>query len=112
MQKLEPRKWQGTIIRILSEKGDQALIIDCIHRKMPVWMNISELDASTECSEEELFSDADMLTSWHTAFLQGFLHVLAIWHIALLLKIYSKIPSQSPPLNLSIGLHLQHKRGY
>lgn len=60
MQKLELRKCQGTIIRILSEKGDQALIIDCTHRKMPVWMNISELDASTECSEEELFSAADI----------------------------------------------------
>lgn len=60
MQKNELRKWQGTFIRILSEKGDQALIIDCIHRKMPVWMNISELDASTECSEEELFSAADI----------------------------------------------------
>ena len=54
MQKLELRKWQGTIIRILAAKDDQRLIIDCLHRKMPFWINVADLGASTECSEEEL----------------------------------------------------------
>ena len=40
MLKYELRKWQGSIIRMLAEKDDQLLIIDCIHRKMPVWVNV------------------------------------------------------------------------
>ena len=56
MAKLELRKWQGTLIRILAEKEDQVLIIDCVHRKMPVWVNVSKLAASSACSDEELFS--------------------------------------------------------
>lgn len=56
MLKYELRNWHGSIIRVLAKKDDQLLIIDCIHRKMPVWVNVSELDASTECSEEELYA--------------------------------------------------------
>ena len=60
MNKHELRNWRGTIIRILAEKEDQTLIIDCLHRKMPVWVNASELSTSTECSEEELFAVSDI----------------------------------------------------
>lgn len=56
MLKYELRNWHGSIIRVLAKKDDQLLIIDCIHRKMPVWVNVSELATSTECSEEELYT--------------------------------------------------------
>ena len=60
MQKHELRKWQGSIIKILAEKENQVLIIDCIHRKMPVWVNVSELAASPECSEEDFSTASDI----------------------------------------------------
>ena len=56
MQKHELRKWQGSIIRVLAKKDDQLLTIDCIHRKMPFWVTVADLGASTECSEEELYA--------------------------------------------------------
>ena len=56
MLKYELRNWHGSIIRVLAKKDDQLLIIDCVHRKMPVWVNVSELATSTECSEEELYT--------------------------------------------------------
>ena len=56
MQKNELRKWQDSIIRVLTVQADKALIIDCIHRKIPVWVNVSELATSNECSEEVFFA--------------------------------------------------------
>lgn len=44
----------GTIIRVLKEKDDKALIINCTQREMPKWISQSDLAAYTDCSEEEL----------------------------------------------------------
>lgn len=42
------------ILRIIKTDGDKQLIIDCITRSMPKWVNQQELNEYKECTEEEL----------------------------------------------------------
>ena len=42
-----------SIIRILDEREDKVLIIDCIKKTMPYWCEISLLDDYEGCFEEE-----------------------------------------------------------
>lgn len=46
MQKNELLQWNNTIIRILSIGDTRVLVIDCVKRTMPQWINS---DALTEC---------------------------------------------------------------
>ena len=43
-----------SIIRVLEIQGDRVLVIDCIKRTMPVWVNTVELESYSECTCEEL----------------------------------------------------------
>lgn len=42
------------IVRVLDIQNDKVLIIDCIKRTMPVWVNLSTLDSYAICSIETL----------------------------------------------------------
>ena len=44
----------STILRVLEIAREQALVVDCLKRTMPVWMAAAELADYTEISEEEL----------------------------------------------------------
>ena len=48
-------KNKDAIIRVLKEEKDRALIIDCIKRTMPKWVDITLLEGYQECSEKELY---------------------------------------------------------
>ena len=58
MQKNELLKQEKNIVRILEIKSDSALIVDCIHKSMPRWVQKSELAHCEECTEQELTSAA------------------------------------------------------
>ncbi|MGN0184416.1 MAG: hypothetical protein ACI4AL_04800 [Aristaeellaceae bacterium] len=59
MQKNELIRCGEDIIRILDIKGDSALIVDCIHKSMPKWVQQLELALYTNCTEQELTSATD-----------------------------------------------------
>ncbi len=42
------------IIRVLEVQGDRVLVIDCIKRKMPVWVEAVALESCSECTSGEL----------------------------------------------------------
>lgn len=54
MKKHDLLKSDAGIIRVLDIQPDKALIIDCIKRTMPVWVEPSELDSYDLCSIEAL----------------------------------------------------------
>ena len=56
MKKNELLKCGNSIIRILEIKADSALIVDCIHKAMPQWIQQSELTSYAPCTEQELTS--------------------------------------------------------
>ena len=47
--------WSGdSIIRVLEVHGDRVLIIDCIRRTMPVWVERDTLESYSECTNDDL----------------------------------------------------------
>lgn len=54
MKKHDLLRNHDTIIRVLEIKPDRVLVIDCIKRTMPVWVEPSVLDFYTDCTCEEL----------------------------------------------------------
>ena len=48
------------IIRILQEQGEKVLVIDCIKRTMPKWIEKSLLQDYTDCEERELYEQTNM----------------------------------------------------
>ena len=70
MKKYDLLRSGDNIIRILEIQGNRVLIIDCVKRTMPVWVEVAALEPYSECSIGELsevtgfmFSDADTLDS-------------------------------------------------
>ena len=60
-------KNENQIIRVLKSHGDKVLVIDCIKRTMPKWIDVAALSNYTECSEAALheltaYPDARELT--------------------------------------------------
>lgn len=53
-------KKEGNVIRILEEKDDKVLIIDCIKKTMPYWCNLAELSDFEICYEEFEVSREDL----------------------------------------------------
>ena len=47
-------KNENQIIRVLKSHGDKALVIDCIKRTMPKWVDDNSLPNYDDCSEDEL----------------------------------------------------------
>ena len=54
MQKNELLQYDGRIVRILDVKEGSALIINCLQRSMPKWVEQSELNDYSPCTEDEL----------------------------------------------------------
>lgn len=60
MQKNELYSKDNSIIRVLEEKEDKILVIDCIRRKMPQWKETSYLDEWEQCSQKILYDIANI----------------------------------------------------
>ena len=54
MKKYDLLRAGENIIRVLEVQGDRVLVIDCIKRKMPVWVDTVELESCSECTSGEL----------------------------------------------------------
>lgn len=54
MKKYDLLRSGDSIIRVLELQGDRVLIIDCIKRTMPVWVEVVALDSYSECTIGEL----------------------------------------------------------
>ena len=54
MRKNDLLQWNSTIIRILSIEDTRALVIDCIKRTMPQWINADILIDCKLCEESQL----------------------------------------------------------
>lgn len=48
-------KNENKMIRVLQTKGDKSLVIDCIKRTMPKWINTTDIIFWVECSEADLY---------------------------------------------------------
>ena len=46
---------EGKIFRVLSSTDNEALVINCLERKMPYWENMEVVDMSKQVSEDNLF---------------------------------------------------------
>lgn len=65
MKKYDLLRNDDIVIRVLEIKSDRVLIINCIKRTMPVWVESSELNSFSGCTGEELheitgFTSVDM----------------------------------------------------
>ena len=54
MLKNDLLKNDGEIIRIITIKNNHALVINCIKRNMPYWINIELLESYIPCNDQEL----------------------------------------------------------
>ena len=54
MKKYDLLQSGDSIIRVLVVQGDRVLIIDCIKRTMPVWVERNTLESYSECTSGEL----------------------------------------------------------
>ena len=54
MLKNDLLKNNGEIIRIITIKNNHALVINCIKRNMPYWINIELLESYIPCNDQEL----------------------------------------------------------
>ena len=52
-------KNENQIIRVLKSHGDKALVIDCIKRTMPKWVDGDSLSNYDDCGEDEMFERTD-----------------------------------------------------
>lgn len=60
MQKNELYFKDNSIIRVLAEKGDSVLVIDCVRRTMPRWENVSFFFGWEQCTQETLYKLTNM----------------------------------------------------
>ena len=54
MKKYDLLRNGDSIIRVLDIQSDRVLVIDCIKRTMPKWMETMELESYSECTDDEL----------------------------------------------------------
>ena len=54
MRKYDLLRSEGNIIRALEIQNDRVLVIDCIKRTMPVWVEMASLESYSECTIGEL----------------------------------------------------------
>ncbi len=59
MQKYELLKSDSSVIRVLEITQDKTLIIDCIKRTMPVWIDSTVLEDYFPCPAEDLYAATD-----------------------------------------------------
>lgn len=56
MHKNELMKSGDKIFRILAVEKDEVLIIDCIHKSMPKWVEKNKVEDYEKCTEQELYA--------------------------------------------------------
>ena len=54
MQKYDLLRSGDSILRVLEIQQDRVLVIDCIKRTMPVWVERTALSSYSECGSDEL----------------------------------------------------------
>ena len=54
MKKYDLLQSGDSIIRVLEVQGDRVLVIDCIKRTMPVWVEVDTLESYSECTSGDL----------------------------------------------------------
>lgn len=54
MKKHDLLRNDDTIIRVLEVRSDKVMVIDCLKRTMPVWVESSVLDSYSVCTDDEL----------------------------------------------------------
>ena len=54
MKKYDLLRSGNSIIRVLEVQGDKVLVIDCIKRTMPVWVEVDTLESYSECTSGDL----------------------------------------------------------
>ena len=52
-------KNENQIIRVLKSQGNKALVIDCIKRTMPKWVDGDSLSNYDDCGEDEMYERTD-----------------------------------------------------
>ena len=52
-------KNENQIIRVLKSQGNKALVIDCIKRTMPKWVDGDSLSNYDDCGEDEMYEQTD-----------------------------------------------------
>ena len=52
-------KNENQIIRVLKSQGDKALVIDCIKKTMPKWVDGDSLSNFDDCGEDEMYERTD-----------------------------------------------------
>ena len=60
MQKHDLIRWNKTILRILAVHENKVLVMDCLKRNMPQWVDIASIAGSESCTELELSEEANM----------------------------------------------------
>ena len=63
MKKYDLLRSGDAIIRVLEVQGDRVLVIDCIKRTMPVWVDAAELESYSECTSGELSQVTGIITA-------------------------------------------------
>lgn len=63
MKKYDLLRAGDSIIRVLEVQGDRVLVIDCIKKTMPVWVDAAELEAYSECIIGELSQVTGIITA-------------------------------------------------
>ncbi len=48
----------GAIFRVLEMREESALVIDCFNQTMPKWIQMTQLESSAPCAEEDLLQEA------------------------------------------------------
>ena len=54
MKKYDLLRSGDNIIRVLEVQGDKVLVIDCIKRTMPLWVELVALESYSECTNDDL----------------------------------------------------------
>ena len=54
MKKYDLLRSGDSIIRMLEVQADRVLVIDCVKRTMPVWVDVTELESYSECTSGAL----------------------------------------------------------
>ena len=63
MKKYDLLRSGDAIIRVLEVQEDRVLVIDCIKRTMPVWVEMMVLESYFECTSVELFEVTEIITA-------------------------------------------------
>lgn len=54
--------YKDTVWRVLEKRGGEILVIDCMRKTMPKWMDLSELKGASEISEGEFYTELGFQT--------------------------------------------------